>query len=269
MAMILKGPYTPTPAEDRMENAGNLKRAREYYYSKRPTNLCYLIRQRFLWMNEYCNDKGSVIELGSGAAFSKDFIANPSFKTTDYEKHPWIDEQVDALKTPFQDESIDVVIASHMIHHLATPALFFREIQRILKPGGFLLIQDIESGLLTRLLLRIMRHEGWNFNAAVFEENATCNDPRDPWSANCAIPHLLFSDPKAFENQFPAFRILKNELCECFIFALSGGVIAKTRTINLPEGVLDFLNRLDNLLIRLCPAVFAMGRRVAIQKIPQ
>jgi len=57
---------------------------------------------------------------------------------TDYNSpNDWIDEDVDALAMPYEDSSIDVVIASHMIHHIATPAIFFREISRVLIPGDY------------------------------------------------------------------------------------------------------------------------------------
>ncbi len=39
---------------------------------------------------------------------------------------------------PFQDESVDVVVASHFFEHLADPAAVVREIARVLQPSGIL-----------------------------------------------------------------------------------------------------------------------------------
>ena len=263
--MILEGPYFPSHDENKMKNEGDVEAARRFYYEKQPKNLRFLLHQRFDWMNSYCEGKESIIEVGSGSAFSREFIRNSSFKTSDYIKKPWIDLQIDALNTELATESIDIVISSHMIHHLANPLVFFREMSRILKPGGLLLIQEIETGLLMRILLRVMRHEGWSFKANVYDENEICNDPRDPWSANCAIPQLLFSQPSEFENK-TNFKIIQNELCESLIFPLSGGVIAKVNMLPLPWVVLEWINKLDQFLVWLLPSVFAMGRRVVLEK---
>ncbi len=44
--------------------------------------------------------------------------------------------QADAQTLPFQDASFDVVIANHMLYHLAAPEQALAEIQRVLRPGG-------------------------------------------------------------------------------------------------------------------------------------
>lgn len=43
-------------------------------------------------------------------------------------------------KLPFQNESFDVIIASHIIEHLDNTDTFVKEIYRVLKPGGYLII---------------------------------------------------------------------------------------------------------------------------------
>ena len=60
------------------------------------------------------------------------------------------------------------------------------------------------------------------------------NDANDLWSANCAIPEILFNNENKFHKTFPFFKIIKNDLNECLIFPLSGGVISKTKMIELP-----------------------------------
>lgn len=248
-----------------MQHEGDLEGSRKAF-EKRPNNLVFLLKHRFEWMNEYCEGRENIIELGAGAGFTRYFIRTPNLKLSDFTKHPWIDLEIDALNIGLDAASVDVIICSHMIHHLASPVKFFKEVARVLKPGGLLLIVDIETGFLMRLLLRIMRHEGWSFDVDVFDENAVCNDPSDVWSANCAIPKMLFQNPERFEKSLPDFEILKNERFEGFVFPLSGGVNAKTRTVQLPFPVLKAIRALDNLLIKIAPSFFAMGRKVVLRK---
>ena len=98
-----------------------------------------------------------------------------------------------------------------------------------------------------RALLRLMRHEGWSYDVDVFDENVISNDPRDLWSANCEIPDLLFSDAMEFERNVSDFRVLRNELCKGLIFPLSGGIVSKTKMIQLPKWLLSVVDRFDQL----------------------
>ncbi len=118
-----------------------------------------------------------------------------------------------------------------------------------------------------RTLLWLMKHEGWSYDVDVFSEGTVANDPTDPWSANCAIPEMLFADEKTFMDKVPGFRFLRNERCECVLFPLSGGVIAKSPTINLPKPILHLINLLDTTLTTVAPSVFALGQRVVLEKV--
>ncbi len=265
--MLLRGPYSPGLNDSRMRAHGDLAAHRKRYFERRPSNLLFLVRSRYQWMNEYVEGKERVIEIGAGPGFSKEIIRNPKLELTEIEKYPWVSRALDALAPDLEDSSVDALISSHMIHHLAHPPVFFRAMRRVLKPGGVLLIQEIQTSLLMRALLQLMRHEGWSYEVDVFKDDAPANDPREPWSANCAIPDLLFRDPERFHANVPGFKIVRNELCEGLIFPLSGGIAAKAPTVNLPFFVLRGVALLDRLLIALAPSVFALGRRVVLQKI--
>jgi len=47
---------------------------------------------------------------------------------------------------------------------------------------------------------------GYDFSADPFDPTRPCNDPADPWSANCAIPNLLFDDLGRFRARYPESR---------------------------------------------------------------
>ena len=249
-----------------MRLEGDLKSARRRFFEECPTNLYFLLGLRYKWMNNYIGNQKRIFELGCGAGFSKTFIKNNHLKLTDVSNEDWVDIYVDAMNLPFPDGSVDVLICSHMLHHLAYPMQFFEGASRALRPGGLILISEINTSLLMRFLLRLMRHEGWSYDVNPFDRNEVANDPSDPWSANCAIPEMLFRDEHRFEDNLPQYRVVHNQLTECFIFPLSGGVIARSPTINLPLVLLKMIEKLDRFLIILFPDVFALGRNVVLQK---
>jgi len=265
---ILRGPYLPEPGNTRTKNTGNVADARKFFFEYRPPNLSHLLRQRYSWMHKYLADKEKVVEIGCGTGLSREFIDHQGLVLTDVEDHAWVDMTADALNMPFDDGELEAVISVHMIHHLANPRKFFREMARVLKPGGLLIIQEIQSSLVTRVVIRLMRIEGWSYEVDVFSNSAVVNDPRNAWSGNNSVPELLFSDSGEFERNIAEFSIIHNKLCECFSFLVSGGVVAKSPTLPLPKLMLSMISMLDQVVIRLLPSVFAMERQVVIQKRP-
>jgi len=248
-----------------MESEGSVALARQDFVDRRFRNLDYLLRSRYEWMNRYLEPENVIIEVGAGAGFSPLYLSQKSV-LTDAANNPWIDKFIDATKMDIESESVDVLIASHNIHHFYSPHKFFKECERVLKDDGILLIQEINTSLLMRILLRLMCHEGWSYDVNVFDEHEIVNDSSDLWSANCAVPELLFSDVSKFEQTFPTLAIESNELCECLIFPISGGVISKTNMPELPAFILNGILLLDRILVKLFPSIFALGRRVVIRK---
>lgn len=264
--LILGNTHFFNHTENKMLAEGNVIEARENFISKRFNNLDFLLKHRYEWMNEFLNNKETIIEVGCGAGFSKLYL-NKKIIMTDTIDNEWVDRKLDATKLELEDNSVDAIIASHNIHHFSSPVKFFWECERVLKNNGFIIIQEINTSLLMRLLLKAMRHEGWSYQIDIFDENQIANDPKDPWSANCAIPELLFDQADQFHDKFPFLQIIKNEKNEGFIFPLSGGVIAKTKIPELPTWFLKIIYFVDKLLIKLMPNIFALGRSVVIQKI--
>ena len=52
-------------------------------------------------------------------------------------------ECVDAKALPYPDQSFDGVISNSIIHHLPDPMAAFREISRVIRPDGLILIRDL------------------------------------------------------------------------------------------------------------------------------
>jgi SAM-dependent methyltransferase len=267
--LFLKKPYFPKPDENRMGNDGDLETARQIFYTKKNKTLWALMRNRFSWMNRYIDpEKHSGVELGCGIGVTKEFIHAKSLLLTDYAESQWLDTtNVDAMRTPFADEEFDFVICMNMIHHLPNAMRFFQETRRILKPQGILLVQEAHASFLLRLALRVMRKEGYSFEVDVFDPEVVLSDPSNPWSGNNAIGALLFGDHNRFHDNIPFFHIIQDELSECFLFLLSGGVTAKTFALPLSTTGIHYIEAFDRICTRFAPNIFAMQRSIALQKL--
>lgn len=263
--LFLSKTFVTADGENKMESVDDVAASRKDFIENRPGNLDYLLAKRYRWMNEYISQTDAGIEVGCGNGLSQLFINCEDYEITDFTDFEWIDRKVDALNMPYENASKDFIISSNMIHHLAKPHLFFTECHRVLKPGGKLIIQEVNGSLFMRTLLRLMKHEGYNYDVNPFDKNEICNDPKDLWSGNNVLPNLLFDNMQQFENHFP-FKCLKQSFSEFTIFPLSGGVTAKTKTIQLPKFGLDFFNAFDKLMIGLSKNTFALQRQIVLQK---
>ena len=267
--MLLRGPFKPLHEENRMKNEGNVEVARKLFYEKPNKNLIFLLQNRFMWMNDFIDaETGIGAEVGCGQGFGKEVIKAKSYLLTDFNTYSWLDvKNVDALSTPFDENSFDFLIASNMIHHLPSPVQFLQEARRILKPGGVLLIQDVNCSLLMRIMLNLMRIEGYSYEIDIFDPSAIATDPEDLWSGNNAIPNLLFDDVERFHKEVPFFKVVKTGFSECLTYLASGGVTAKTFYIPLPYFILNILQTIDSFLTKSFPQTFALQRQVVLKLI--
>ena len=254
--------------DNRMQTIADTKTAREIYNSSKSQNIKFLLRKRFDWMNKYIKEDDVGIELGSGAGFSRDFIKNKNLKLTDMSNDGHLDyKNVDAQKTSFQNESFNYVIASNMIHHIPYPMKFFKEMNRILKKRGKLIIFESHCSIMFQLATTIMKHEGFDFTLNVWDENIPKSDEKNAWHGNIAVPHLIFDDKNIFNDKLgELFSIEYEKLTECFIFINSGGVTSKTAHVPMNNFFLNIIHKIDNILVKLFPKIFCMGRRLVLIK---
>ena len=253
---------------NRMRTIADTKIAREIYNSSKSENLKFLLNERFNWMNRYINENDVGIEVGSGAGFAKDYIKNKNLKLTDKRNDDHLDyKNIDAQDTKFSNESFNYVIASNMIHHVPYPIKFFREMNRILKRGGKLIIFDSYCSITFQIVTAIMKHEGFDFTINVWDEKDPKSNEDDVWDGNIAITNLIFDDKKKFNKKLGnLFDIEYEKFTECLIFLNSGGVTSKTFCIPMNEFFLDILKLIDKILIKISPNIFCMGRRLVLKK---
>lgn len=73
---------------------------------------------------------------------------------------PWNDIVADAQVLPFHDATFDAVVGVDFVHHLSTPLEFFREVARVLRPGGELRVVEPWVSLFSFPIYRFLHQEG-------------------------------------------------------------------------------------------------------------
>jgi SAM-dependent methyltransferase len=75
-------------------------------------------------------------------------------------ENPWLDEGrvADAAALPYSDATFDVVFSDNVLEHLEDPETVFREIARVLRPGGVFLFKTPNRWHYVPLIARVTPH---------------------------------------------------------------------------------------------------------------
>ena len=188
---------------------------------------------------------GLVVELGAGAGFAERTV--PGLLRTDTIAYPGVDQVADALAMPWADGEVRAIFLLNVMHHLPDAEKFLSEAQRVLKPGGLLLITDPHIGILSRWIY------GWGHHEPL--------DPAAPeWKfpvahalsgANIALTWIVFQrDLKVFEKGFPELKMGAYERFAPLQYWLSGGL---TRWNLVPSWGVKAVRAMDRLIIKVWP----------------
>ncbi|MBN1416940.1 MAG: methyltransferase domain-containing protein [Bacteroidales bacterium] len=106
-----------------------------------------LERHRLLWLflknkTRFFSDPLKVLHVAPEQCFYIRFrkLSNIDYTTADLES-PLADVKLDIQQMPFMDETFDVVICNHVLEHVPDDRQAMREIYRVLKTGGFGIMQ--------------------------------------------------------------------------------------------------------------------------------
>lgn len=106
----------------------------------------YLIRKGLMdFMRRTLRGKtyGLVVDIGAGRAPYRNLIACEKYVGVDVRRRGDVENLVIAdvhNHLPFADDSVDLVIMTEALEHLRDPAVAMREVWRILKPAGRLIL---------------------------------------------------------------------------------------------------------------------------------
>lgn len=164
--------------------------------------------------------RGRVVELGSGGGFIKEVIRHAF--TTDVAAAPGVDRVVQAARLPFRTGGLTGLVMLNVFHHLPNARAFLREAERVLAPGGRLVMIEPAH---TPLWARLYR---W-FSPEPYDERAP------GWGAigagrmagaNVPLAWIVFvRDRAAFAREFPRLRLVGPPVVHtAFLYLLSGGI---------------------------------------------
>lgn len=106
-----------------------------------------LERHRLIWLNlrdtsDFFKKKKHVLHIAPEACFIDRFekLHGENYITADIES-PLAKVKMDIHNIPFPDQTFDVVLCNHVLEHVKNDIQAMREIARVLKPGGFAILQ--------------------------------------------------------------------------------------------------------------------------------
>jgi SAM-dependent methyltransferase len=199
---------------------------------------------------------GKMIELGSGGGFLKELM--PEVITSDILQLSNCDMIFSALDMPFEDNSISCIFMIDVFHHIPDSAAFLKEADRVLVPGGKIVMQEPASTLWGRLIYKNFHHEPFN------PEGDWTIPAEGPMSnANGALPWIVFDrDRKKFEALFPRLHIKSIRKHTPLRYLLSGGVSMKQLVPSWSFGALSFFEKLMGPFT----GFFSMFQTIVVEK---
>ncbi|MFH1293984.1 MAG: class I SAM-dependent methyltransferase [Pseudomonadota bacterium] len=194
-----------------------LAERREIWKSKEVIRRLY-----YTWYRLIANAlrRGKTLELGGGSGNLKEFL--PDAITSDVIFAPWLDAVLDAHGIPFKKSSLENIVLFDVLHHLKAPAVFFREAERVLRPGGRIVLVEPYVSWLSFFVYRFLHQEGMDWWTDPLKMKHPKNN--DPFHGNQAIPTLIFEKHlREFKRMFPHLRIILKKKTDSLIYPLSGG----------------------------------------------
>ncbi|OHC67337.1 MAG: hypothetical protein A3H93_15155 [Rhodocyclales bacterium RIFCSPLOWO2_02_FULL_63_24] len=204
---------------------------------------------------------GPSLEIGGGIGNLD--AGNSDLLRMDIQRSPGVALAADAHRLPFASQVFSNIYLFDVLHHLQCPLVFFAEADRVLRPGGRVIM--IEPGItpVSRLLYG-MGHEEPVDMSWVPDEDCELNPDKDPYASNQAIPTILFKrSPHLFRKADASLRVVDSRWLSLIAYPLTGGF--KSWSLIPAEWVKPLL-RLEDRLLPLIGGLMAFRLMVVLEK---
>jgi len=199
-----------------------------------------------------------VLEIGSGGGFIKDLY--PNVITSDIKPINNVDMIINAETLPFENSSLDKILAVHVIHHIPDIEQFLSEALRVLKLGGGLVCIEPYWSPMAKFLYKNVHPEPFDINVPNW--NLKSSGPMS--GSNQALSYILLKrDKEIFNKKFPQFEIIRLKRFGFIRYFCTGGIWLKQK---LPDFCFKFLKAIELLLKPLMP-LLAIHHAFILKKI--
>jgi SAM-dependent methyltransferase len=212
--------------------------------------------------------RGKEVELGAGSSIFK--LRHPHIVSSDIKREEGVDLVVDAEQMPFGENEIHCFYAINCFHHFADPQKFFNELNRVLQPGGGLIIIDPYFSLFARWFYNVV-FKTEHFNMRQFDWQAETQTAQGSEmqrgvmsGANQALSYIVFfRDYERWQKLNPSLEIVEKLVLTNYLrYLLSGGLNFKQL---IPDFMLPVVRTLEFLLTPFS-RWFALHHVIVIRK---
>jgi SAM-dependent methyltransferase len=203
--------------------------------------------------------EGKVVELGSGIGNLKSVV--PEAICTDLFDNPWLDQVENAYNLSFADNELSNLVLFDVWHHLQYPGNVLKEFQRVLQPGGRVVIFEPYISIFSRLVYGLMHHEPIGKKKDISWEGPHNLDPEklNYYAAQGNASTMFYS--KKYKDKLTGWKIVRRERLPALDYLLSGGY-------SKPQMYPDFMHgafKPVNDLLKLFPQLFATRLMVVLE----
>ena len=206
---------------------------------------------------------GKTLEIGSG--IGNLYLPESSITRLDIQLSSQVDIVGDAHDLPLDDNSFDNIVLFDVLHHLECPLIFFAEAQRVLKPGGRIILVEPAITPFSYPFYHWLHEEPVDMS---WQPDPKCcpNPQKDPYDSNQAIPTLLFGK---YQDHFAAdsalsFNLRAKKYLSLFVYPLSGGF---KKWSLIPAPLAQTLLKIDDFLALFLGRFFGFRLLVVLEKV--
>ncbi len=161
---------------------------------------------------------GRIVEIGSGIGNLRAHL--PTAVCTDLFANPWIDVACDGYELPFRAGTVSHLILVDVLHHLETPGAFLQEAQRVLSPGGRLILLEPYVSWFSYPLYGLLHHEPVAWGKPL-DRSRRPPSVRRYYAAQGNATRLFFHQEQP--DLLAGWTVFHREAFATFAYLLSGG----------------------------------------------